>query len=116
MREKIIEAIVAYNTHEFKARQDAKVLADAIMEVLEEPENNGIDWRKEPEPPSWEKKFDRVEIWFSDGGRDIFESSRKNIKDFIRSLLEEKDKEIASLENWIKLMREAKKQEPEEEA
>ena len=73
--------------------------------------NDFIDWRKEPEPPSWEKKFDRVEIWFSDGGRDIFESSRKNIKDFIRSLLEEKDKEIASLENWIKLMREAKKQE-----
>ena len=96
MRDKIIEAI--QNAHIIEkydtrtgsgwVRLDYMKAADAIMEVLEEPENkcelmcelHGIDWHKvkKPEPPEWEKRLD-------EGWQDIITLSQ--IKDFIREEL-----------------------------
>jgi len=89
MREKILEILEKYTIGE------RELVVYKIMEVLEE-----------KEPPSWEKRFDEKLNGYI---REV-ECSAKNeyrvedaepIKDFIRDLLEEKDKEIEKLQKVV---------------
>ena len=108
----------------YKIISDARIaesntdrIVNNIMEVLEEKEEFGACLCSEcgepliygeyvhpgiclkcsnPEPPEWEKRFDETVRSQCMGGEPgvVYDKDGSRIKDFIRSLLEEKDKEI----------------------